>query len=201
MLVKKFMSSEPVTVSEETGVGEAVNLLKKHSVRHLPVVKGKKVVGLVSETELRGAIFPAMLEDLTVKDLMISQPVTVDPEAPLEEAARLIYHNKVTALPVVDKTGELGGIITMVDMLLALIDLMGFISTSSRLDIILPDRPDAFEEAIRIVQENGGSIINISMTSLSDSQQVHLFRLEKINLDPIVEKLNALDYEVVSRLD
>lgn len=201
MLVKKFMSSKPVTVSEETGVGEAVNLLKKHSVRHLPVVKGKKVVGLVSETELRGAIFPAMLEDLTVKDLMISQPVTVDPEAPLEEAARLIYHNKVTALPVVDKTGELGGIITMVDMLLALIDLMGFISTSSRLDIILPDRPDAFEEAIRIVQENGGSIINISMTRLSDSQQVHLFRLEKINLDPIVEKLNALDYEVVSRLD
>lgn len=201
MLVKKFMSSKPVTVSEETSVGEAVNLLKKHSVRHLPVVKGKKVVGLVSETELRGAIFPAMLEDLTVKDLMISQPVTVDPEAPLEEAARLIYHNKVTALPVVDKTGELGGIITMVDMLLALIDLMGFISTSSRLDIILPDRPDAFEEAIRIVQENGGSIINISMTRLSDSQQVHLFRLEKINLDPIVEKLNALDYEVVSRLD
>jgi acetoin utilization protein AcuB len=201
MLVKKFMSSKLVTVSEEASIAEAVNLLKKHSIRHLPVVKGEKVVGLVTETELRGAIFPAMLEDLTVKDVMISQPVTVDPEAPLEEAARLIYHNKVTALPVVDKTGELRGIISMVDMLLALIDLMGFISTSSRLDVILPDRPDAFEEVIRIVQENGGSIINISMTRLSDSQQVHLFRLEKINLDPIVEKLNALDYEVVSRLD
>ena len=201
MLVKKFMSSKLVTVSEEASIAEAVNLLKKHSIRHLPVVKGEKVVGLVSETELRGAIFPAMLEDLTVKDVMISQPVTVDPEAPLEEAARLIYHNKVTALPVVDKTGELRGIISMVDMLLALIDLMGFISASSRLDIILPDRPDAFEEVIRSVQENGGSIINISMTRLSDSQQVYLFRLEKINLDPIVEKLNALDYEVVSRLD
>ena len=201
MLVKKFMSSELVTVSEETSVGEAINLLKSHSLRHLPVVKGKKVVGLVSETELRGAIFPAMLEDLTVKDVMINHPVTVDPEAPLEEAARLIYYNKVTALPVVDKTGELRGIITMVDMLLALIDLMGFISASSRLDIILPGRPDAFEEAIRIVQENGGNIINISMTRLNDRQQVHLFRLEKINLDPIVEKLNALDYEVVSRLD
>lgn len=201
MLVKKFMSSKLVTVSEEASIAEAVNLLKKHSIRHLPVVKGGKVVGLVSETELRGAIFPAMLEDLTVKDVMINQPVTVDPEAPLEEAARLIYHNKVTALPVVDKTGELRGIISMVDMLLALIDLMGFISASSRLDIILPDRPDAFEEVIRIVQENGGSIINISMTRLSDDQQVYLFRLEKINLDPIVEKLNALDYEVVSRLD
>lgn len=201
MLVKKFMSSKLVTVSEEASIAEAVNLLKKHSIRHLPVVKGEKVVGLVTETELRGAIFPAMLEDLTVKDVMINQPVTVDPEAPLEEAARLIYHNKVTALPVVDKTGELRGIISMVDMLLALIDLMGFISASSRLDIILPDRPDAFEEVIRIVQENGGSIINISMTRLNDSQQVHLFRLEKINLDPIVEKLNALDYEVVSRLD
>jgi acetoin utilization protein AcuB len=201
MLVKEFMSSKLVTVSEEASIAEAVNLLKKHSIRHLPVVKGEKVVGLVTETELRGAIFPAMLEDLTVKDVMISQPVTVDPEAPLEEAARLIYHNKVTALPVVDKTGELRGIISMVDMLLALIDLMGFISASSRLDIILPDRPDAFEEVIRIVQENGGSIINISMTRLSDSQQVYLFRLEKINLDPIVEKLNALDYEVVSRLD
>jgi acetoin utilization protein AcuB len=201
MLVKKFMSSKLVTVSEEASIAEAVNLLKKHSIRHLPVVKGEKVVGLVTETELRGAIFPAMIEDLTVKDVMISQPVTVDPEAPLEEAARLIYHNKVTALPVVDKTGELRGIISMVDMLLALIDLMGFISASSRLDIILPDRPDAFEEVIRIVQENGGSIINISMTRLSDSQQVYLFRLEKINLDPIVEKLNALDYEVVSRLD
>ncbi|MEE9556677.1 MAG: CBS and ACT domain-containing protein [Candidatus Adiutricales bacterium] len=201
MLVKKFMSSKLVTVSEEASIAEAVNLLKKHSIRHLPVVKGEKVVGLVTETELRGAIFPAMLEDLTVKDVMINQPVTVDPEAPLEEAARLIYHNMVTALPVVDKTGELRGIISMVDMLLALIDLMGFISASSRLDIILPDRPDAFEEVIRIVQENGGSIISISITRLDDSQQVHLFRLGKINLDPIVEKLNALDYEVVSRLD
>ncbi|MBW2621860.1 MAG: CBS domain-containing protein [Deltaproteobacteria bacterium] len=201
MFVKKFMSSEVVTVSEKAGIVEALGLLKEHAIRHLPVVEDEQLVGLVTENDLHGAVFPAMLEEITVKDVMNSRPVTVDIDAPLEEAARLIYHHKVGGLPVVDKADNLKGIITMVDMLLALIDLMGFISTNSRLDLILPDRPNAFEEAIRVIQENGGRIINVSMTRQNDDQQIHLFRLEKINLDPIVDKLNALDYEVVSRLD
>jgi acetoin utilization protein AcuB len=201
MFVKKFMSSEVVTVSEKARIEEALGLLKEHSIRHLPVVEDGKVIGLVTENDLHGAVFPAMLEEITVKDVMNSRPVTVDIDAPLEEAARLIYHNKVGGLPVVDPAGNLKGIITMVDMLLALIDLMGFISTNSRLDLILPNRPNAFEEAIRVIQENGGRIISVSMTRQNDDRQVHLFRLEKINLDPIVDKLSALGYEVVSRLD
>ena len=201
MLVKKFMNRNLVTVSENSSVEEAVGLLKTHSIRHLPVVEDGKIVGLVTESELRGAIFPAMLEDITVKDLMNRDPVTVDSEAPLEEAAALIYHHKVGGLLVVDEAGKLEGIITMVDMLLALIDLMGFISASSRLDLVLPDRPDAFEEVTRIIQENSARIISVSMTRLNDERQVYLFRLEKIDLEPIVDKLEALDYEVVSRLD
>ena len=195
------MSREVVTVSKKAGIAEALGLLKEHSIRHLPVIEDEQVIGLVTENDLHGAVFPAMLEELTVKDVMNSRPVTVDIDAPLEEAARLIYYNKVGGLPVVDQAGSLKGIITMVDMLLALIDLMGFISASSRLDLNLPDRPNAFEEVVRVIQENGGRIISVSMTRQNDDQQVHLFRLEKINLDPIVDRLNALDYEVVSRLD
>lgn len=201
MKVHRFMAENVVTISKNADIGEAAALLKEHSIRHLPVVENGKLVGLVTEGDVRGAIFPAMLEDITVEDLMINDPVTVNLDTMLEDAARLVYEHKIGCLPVLDDHGNLEGIITVVDMLAALVNLMGFLSDNSRMDLILPDRPEAFEEVCGIIQRNGGRVISVSLTHLIEDQPIHLFRLEKINLDPIVGELEDRGYRVVSRLD
>jgi acetoin utilization protein AcuB len=105
----------------------------------------------VTEGDLRGAIWPSLVEDIQVKDLMITDPVVAQPETMLEEAARLVHQHKIGCLPVVDRRGALMGIITVVDLLAAVIEFMGLLTVSSRLDVRLPKRPEAFEEVLRII--------------------------------------------------
>ncbi|MBW2060234.1 MAG: CBS domain-containing protein [Deltaproteobacteria bacterium] len=201
MQINEFMSREVFTVQATASIEEAAALLKEHDIRHLPVVEGKKLIGLVTEGEIRGAIFPAMIEDIGVKDLMNTDPITVRPETRLEEAVRLVYQHKIGCLPVVDHDGNLMGIITVVDMLASLIELMGLLSESSRLDLALPSRPEAFEEVTHIIQANGGQIVGVSLTQVSEGQPVYLFRLKKMNLDPMVKKLEKAGFKVISKLD
>ncbi|MBW1708767.1 MAG: CBS domain-containing protein [Deltaproteobacteria bacterium] len=201
MQVQKFMNREVFTVPVTASIEEAAALIKEHDIRHLPVVEGEKLIGLVTEGEIRGAIFPAMIEDIGVKDLMMSDPITVHPETLLEDAVRLVYRHKIGCLPVVDEDRNLKGIITVVDMLASLIELMGLLSESSRLDLVLPDRPDAFEEVSRVIQTNGGKIVGVSLSRLSEDQIVYLFRLEKMKLEPVVHDLETKGYEIISSLD
>ena len=200
MQVKRIMSRDAVTIAPEAGVEEAMSLMKEYDIRHLPVVDNGRLIGLVTEGDIRGAIFPAMIEDLTMRDLMVSEPITVGPETMLEDAARIVYRHKIGCLPVVDGAGLLQGIVTVADMLGALIEVMGFISATSRMDVILPEQADALENALRIITDGGGRIIGVSLTHLGYSKPVHLFRLQKTDLDPIAARLTAAGYEVVSVL-
>lgn len=200
MLVEKIMSNDLVTLQADDSLEKAALLMKEFDIRHLPVVDGKKLIGLITERDVRGAMFPAMIEDIGVKDLMIASPVTVSQGTMIEDAARLIYRNKIGCLPVVDKKGDLKGIVTVADMLAALIELMGFLSSSSRLDVELPDKPEALEEALHIVQQNGGRIIGVSLTRLRKDKPIHLFRLQKTDLEPIVKDMKKAGYKVVSTL-
>ena len=76
MQVKKIMTQHVVTIPVTAGLEEAVALMKQFDIRHLPVVKGKKLIGLVTQGDLRGALFPAILEDIGVKDLMITNVIS-----------------------------------------------------------------------------------------------------------------------------
>lgn len=200
MLVNKIMSANVVTISVEAGLQEAAALMKEFDIRHLPVMEAGKLVGLVTERDVQGAFFPAMLEDISVKDLMVANPITVNPETMLEDAARLIYRHKIGCLPVVDQDGAVVGIVTVADLLASLIEVMGFLFASSRLDLILPNRAEALEEACRIIGREGGRIIGVSMTQLRQNQQTHLFRLHKTELESMVKSLDNAGFKVVSAL-
>ncbi|MEW5723525.1 MAG: CBS and ACT domain-containing protein [Thermodesulfobacteriota bacterium] len=201
MQVSRIMSKNVVTLPVTADLNEAMRLMKEYDIRHLPVVEDGRLVGLVTERDVRGALFPSMIEEISVQDLMITNPITVSPETRLEDAARLVYRRKIGCLPVVDEGRRLVGIVTVADMLAALIELMGFISASSRLDVVLPDRPEALEEALRIIQRNGGQVISVSQTSLCTKKPVHLFRLQKTDLNPIVEAMKEVGFSVVSSLE
>ena len=198
MLVARRMSRNPVAVSPKASIQEAMELMKKHSIRHLPVVnREKRLVGWVTDTDLRGALIASMIEDLTVGDVMISDPVTVRSTDVLEQAALLITEHKIGGMPVLED-GKLVGVITVVDILKAFIDIMGVLASSSRLDVQLNDSRDAFQEVSRIIREYNGEIISVGILRQDSPERIYSFRIEKCDIEPLRRALEKQGHKVVS---
>jgi len=127
VLAKDIMTENPVTATELMSVAEALGLLYELDVRHLPVVRGRELVGIVSDRDLRS--FSEATEDeaieavenarsSTVGNFMNTSPVKVDPETNIREVAELMLLHRVGAVPVADlDTGDLLGIVSYVDLL------------------------------------------------------------------------------------
>jgi len=198
MLVARRMSRDPISISPEASIQEAIELMKTHSIRHLPVVDGQeRLVGWVSDTELRGVFIASMIEELTVGDVMIADPITVSSSDVLEQAALLISKHKIGGMPVLED-GKLVGIITVVDILEAFVDIMGVLGSSSRLDVRLGDSRDAFPEVSRIIREHDGEIISVGILSQESLERIYSFRIEKCDTEPLRQALEEQGYEVVS---
>lgn len=131
MSVEEWMSPDPVSVAPDTTVAAARELLDTEGFRHLPVVDGERLVGIVSDRDvainadaLRAALRRHEVETLVddqrpVEAVMSPTPHVIGPEADISEAARLLVSRRISALPVVDADGVLVGILTSVDCLLA----------------------------------------------------------------------------------
>jgi CBS domain-containing protein len=123
--VRDWMTRRPVTVPEECPIQRAIGQMRAAEIRHLVVVEGDRVTGIVSNRDLR-----RLLEDPTrpprladpIRRIMTEDPVTVAPEMPVTEAARLLLERKIGALPVREGV-EVIGIFTTSDALEALLAL------------------------------------------------------------------------------
>jgi len=192
------MSRNPVAISPSASILDAIELMKKHSIRHLAVVdREERLVGWVSDTDLRGVLIASMIEELTIGDVMISDPITVSSSDVLEQAALLITQHKIGGMPVLED-GKLVGVITVVDILEAFIDIMGVLASSSRLDVQLGDSRDAFQEVSRIIREYNGEIISVGILSQESTERIYSFRIEKCDTEPLRQALEAQGHKVVS---
>ena len=163
MLVKDRMTRDPVTVSPGTSLADALRLTREHRIRHLPVVDGGVLVGIVSDRDIRLAMpsplsvadadRAAFLERTTVSAVMAREVFTALPHDPVEDAARELCRHRIGALPVVDARGGLLGIVTETDVLRAFAEVVSSGGPSSRLEVSLPDRPGELARALRIVGE------------------------------------------------
>jgi acetoin utilization protein AcuB len=199
MKVREWMIKNPVTVSKDQDIRDCLDLMKEFSIRHLPVVENQKLVGLVTESDLREVSSASPMEHMTVESVMIPQPITVSPDTAIEDAAKLIYFKKIGGLPVVDDDQELIGIITAMDLLEVFIELMGVMKSSSRIDVILGDDPEAFERVSALIRGEGGEIISVGISGEhSKTERIHFFRLEKCDVDHITSVLQDAGFDVVS---
>jgi len=191
------MITDLIAVSPKDTVESAIQIMQQHSIRHLPVVEDNKLVGLVTESSLRPYLSPEKLR-LPLREVMIINPITVDPEASIDEAARLIYKYKIGGLPVISQ-GKLVGIITITDILEAFIELMGILKASSRLDII--PKEDNLNSALEVIKRGGAKIISIGMDITSEGEKIYFIRVEKTNLERITLELEAEGHKVVSFIE
>jgi acetoin utilization protein AcuB len=201
MKIHLLMVPDPITITANATISEAIELMKINSIRHLPVVaEGNKLTGFLTLVDLKQGLIPSMLGDLTLQDLMIKDPITVDPDDEIEIAAQLIYKNKIGGMPVV-KGDQLVGIITATDILRTFIDMMGILSSTSRIDVVIGDKAGGLKKALQIINDKGGDIINVGMTTQPTGKRIYYFRLAACKTGVIKEALERQGYEVPSAMD
>jgi acetoin utilization protein AcuB len=134
MKVSKYMTQKLIAVSPDTTVKNAFLTMRSRRVRHLPVVDGDDLVGIISDRDLRRPKWAETIDDwtsyyqisddLTVEDVMTSHPETVRTYDGILKAVKIFRERRYGALPVLDKTGALVGILSAQDLLLALEELL-----------------------------------------------------------------------------
>ncbi|MDL1968848.1 MAG: CBS domain-containing protein [Deltaproteobacteria bacterium] len=201
MKIHSLMIPKPITITENASVSEAIELMKINSIRHLPVVSENNLLaGLVTLADLKQGLIPSMVAGVTLLDLIIKKPVTVDPDDDIEIAAQLIYRHKIGGMPVV-KNGKLAGIITGTDILRTFIEMMGMLTASSRIDVVIGEKTGTFKKALQIINDNGGDIINVGMTAQLANKRTHYFRLSACKTDIIKKALEEEGFEVLDAMD
>ncbi len=201
MKIRDLMILNPIAITAHASIRDAIELMKANHIRHLPVVsKGRKLEGLVTLADLKQGLLPSMLGDVDLKDLMIADPITVAPDDDLETAAQIIYKHKIGGLPVT-KNGRLVGIITETDMLRAFIDMMGILSSTSRLDVAAGNKPESLKKMLQIISDNGGDVINVITTLEKARKRVYHFRLAACNTALIKKALTQEKFSVLAAIE
>jgi CBS domain-containing protein len=124
--ISHIMTKTVITANENDDLRKVVEKLKQNTIRHIPIVKGKDVVGIISRTDINrltfGALFEgqegadeAILDMLTISQVMTSKPKTVSSDTIIRDLAEIFVKEEFHALPVVDN-GELKGIVTTTDV-------------------------------------------------------------------------------------
>ena len=134
MKVSRYMSQKLITATPEMTVKQAFLLMRSHRVRHIPVVEGEKLVGIISDRDLRRPRWAEQLDDWTtyyqvddnhtVFDVMTRTPETVRASDEILKAVTVLRERRYGALPVLNKDGELVGILSARDLLGALEEVL-----------------------------------------------------------------------------
>ncbi len=131
--VDEFTTPDPITTNEDTSIDDLRRLMEEHGIRHLPVVRGDTVVGVISDRDVRVVSGLTVTEKLQIRaaDIMAPDPLTVSATMPLDDVAYAMSEQKVGSVIVNDENGRFLGIFTASDALNALIEIVrsGRVST------------------------------------------------------------------------
>jgi len=122
--VQNFMSSLPRTIGLDQSLKKAMDIMQEHQIRHLPVLDGKKLVGVLTERDIAVARNFQGSAELRVEGVMMPMTYSVKPETPLEEVASHMAEHRYGSVVVQNHAGEVVGIFTAVDALRALSEII-----------------------------------------------------------------------------
>lgn len=197
MRVKSIMAADPIAVRRSASIADAIAIMKDNSIRHLPVIdREKRLVGFLTLADLKQGLLPSLVADVTLADLMIHEPFTAHVDDDVEDVARLIHKKKIGGMPVVDDEGKLAGVITVIDILGAFIEMMGLLTQSVRLLVETGVGPESVSRACKVVADAGGSIISIGLPDARPDSPKRVFRLDANGSDAARKALKDAGYKV-----
>ena len=210
MIVEDVMVPKPFTIKKDKSLHDAQNKMVKQSIRHLPVVEKGKLIGIITESDIRGAFInkkpngklerdPAKMK---IENFMTQDPMTVSKETNIEDAALTIYQYKIGALPVLDN-GKLVGIISIMDMLGLFIDMMGILHSSSRIDVAIGGNEKDLKKVTKIISDHDLDIVSVGIASdeYESAKEVYAFRLDLCETKSVVEEIEQAGFKVMAAFD
>jgi acetoin utilization protein AcuB len=207
MLVKEWMSTPVITTGMNDDMQQAIDLMTDYHISMLPVMKEGKLVGIVTDRDLKRAA-PSHVALLEIKQIlyhmrrvevaaiMSEDPITVRPDTTLEEAAEVLLANKISGCPVVDEGGQVAGVITKNDLFKAMISLSGLRKKGLQYGLLLEDRPGAIKEVTDVIRKYGGRLVSI-MTSYDKAPEgfrhvfVRAFNVPRGQVQDIEDEISA----------
>jgi len=200
MLVRDIMRSPAVAVSPDTTLGDAYGLMREKGIRHLPVLEAGRLVGVVTDRDLRLATSVLTPQPFPpgscVAEVLSRPPVTADPGDPVEDAARRMREGKIGCLPVVEN-GRVIGIITGIDLLDALLALTGVTKPSGRLEVSLPDRPGELSRLTSFLDRRDLTVHSILMYPEGTETVRAVLRVGSMEIRMLAEDLRRSEFHVV----
>lgn len=206
MFVAERMTKHPVTMTSDATVGEVDRIMKKNKFHRMIIVDGGKLVGYLSDRDvMRVTPSPAtslskfeirsLLDKLKVRDIMQKKVVTVAEDATIEEAALIMYNNKVGGLPVISEVGAVVGIITATDILKTFVNVMGLPQGGKiRLTLKVLNKIGVMAEVTKIFSDNGINIDSM-ITCRQDENSYEIV----VRIDAHQELLEKIKNQLESR--
>ena len=175
MLVKNWMSKSVITADANDSMQDAMRRMKEKGISMLPVIKKGKLVGVVTDRDLKRAsasdattlevhelLF--LITKIKVQEIMTANPVTIAFDSTVEEAAEVLLEKKISGAPVVDEKGKLVGVITKNDLFRVLISLTGVGKRGIQFAFEVEDRPGSIRELADVIRRYGGRMVSILST-------------------------------------
>ena len=215
MFVRDRMARTPITITGDITVMDALNLMKAKNVRRLPVVnKDGRIVGIVSEKDLLYASpspvtslnvweVREMLHLLTVNKIMNTKVITINEDAPLEDAAVIMSANKISGLPVT-RGESLVGIITETDLFKAFLKLIGGKRAGVRITVVTSGAKGVMAKISNAIFSCGGDIVGLGMNELEESgkgQWEVAFKIQGASKEKLVESIRPFVKDVLDVRD
>lgn len=209
MYVRSRMTKDPITITRQTTIAEALDIMRNNSIRRLPEMEKGKLVGIVTERDLMElspspatslSVFEInyLLAKTKIGDVIPKQQnvITVAPDALLEEAALLMRDHKIGALPVCEN-GKLVGIITETNIFDAFIDLLGVREAGIRITILTEDKPGVLADVTEVIRDYGANISRIAVFRENADKAFVIIRLTAADTS-ITDVLKTRGYNIVA---
>lgn len=202
MFVGRRMTRNLITVDKDTNILKVKNLLQKHDIDQVPIVDNDKLVGIITDRDIReNSASPAstlsthelnyLLSEIKAESIMTKRVFTATPGTTIEEAAKIINEKRVNSLPVV-VDNEPAGIITTCDLLDVLLEFVGMDIPSSRVELTLSSNMGEIAKIASIINEMGFTIMSIISTIKKEEKDKRITVI-RINTDNIKELCDAFE--------
>ena len=209
MYIKDYMTTDLVTITPDTSVTKAQDLLKKHDINRLPVVENEQLVGLITKdilikhspsgaTSLSAHEVNYLLEKTVVKDIMKKKIMTIEPNRLIEEAASIMRANNVGVL-VVTENEQLVGIITDKDIFKAFVDVSGYDTPGTSIVVeLVGDRKGVIEEIGDALVESDINLTHMIVYHNENNAIRIVLHVDAVDPTTLTDAIQARGYEVKS---
>lgn len=215
MFVSRTMARKVITVGKETSLLEAQKMMQRRQIRHLPVVAADdQLLGIVTDRDIRSALPYKLAKGqgqpeerekyahIKVSDVMSTDLMTISPTQTVQDALLLVEHKKVGAIPVVDDSGKLVGILSVRDLLRVFINVLGIGEPGTLLCVLVEEKVGQLKKIVDVITEENISFGSVLVARYweKDKRAVFPYLLTN-NVVRVKERLQAAGFTLLDPME